>query len=80
MIETTLTPVISVGTVISAQSYKSPDVNESLTTEIIQQNQVSIQPINTGLIGPIGPQGPQGPEYQGDDLPDFTLIFDNKLI
>ena len=74
MIETTLTPVISVGTVISAQSYKSPDVNESLTTEIIQQNQVSIQPINTGLIGPIRP------EYQGDDLPDFTLIFNNKLI
>ena len=77
MIETTLTPVISVGTVISAQSYKSPVVNESLTTEIIQQNHVSIQPINTGLIGPVGPQGP---EYQGDDLPDFTLIFDNKLI
>lgn len=69
MIETTLTPVISVGTV--------PDVNESLTTELIQQNQVLIQPINTGLIGPVGPQGP---EYQGDDLPDFTLIFDNKLI
>lgn len=80
MIETTLTPVISVGTVISAQSYKSPDVNESLTTELIQQNQVLIQPINTGLIGPVGPVGPQGPEYQGDDLPDFTLIFDNKLI
>ena len=74
MIETTITPVVSIGTIISAQSYKSPDVNESLTTEIIQQNQVSIQPINTGLIGP------QGPEYQGDDLPDFTLIFDNKLI
>ena len=77
MIETTLTPVTSVGTVISAQSYKSPDVNESLTTELIQQNQVLIQPMNTGLIGPVGPQGP---EYQGDNLPDFTLIFDNKLI
>jgi len=63
MIETTLTPVVSIGTVISAQSYKSPDVNESLTTELIQQNQVLIQPINTGLIGPVGPQGP---EYQGD--------------
>ena len=77
MIETTLTPVVSIGTVISAQSYKSPDINESLTTEIIQQNQVSVQPINTVLIGPVGPQGP---EYQGDDLPDFALIFDNKLI
>ena len=39
-----------------------------------------------GLAGPKGEKGdkgdigPQGPEYQGDDLPDFTLIFDNKLI
>ena len=39
-----------------------------------------------GLAGPKGDRGekgdigPQGPEYQGDDLPDFTLIFDNKLI
>ena len=36
-----------------------------------------------GLAGPKGDKGdagPQGPEYQGDDLPDFTLIFDNKLI
>ncbi len=38
MIETTITPVVSIGTIISAQSYKSPDVNESLTTEIIQKN------------------------------------------
>ncbi len=55
MIETTLTPVISVGTVISAQSYKSPDVNESLTTELIQQNQVLIQPINTVSTGSTNP-------------------------
>ncbi len=42
-----------------------------------------------GLAGPKGERGekgdrgdigPEGPEYQGDDLPDFTLIFDNKLI
>lgn len=42
-----------------------------------------------GLAGPKGDRGekgdrgdigPEGPEYQGDDLPDFTLIFDNKLI
>ena len=36
-----------------------------------------------GLAGPKGDKGdigPEGPEYQGDDLPDFTLIFDNKLI
>ena len=44
---------------------------------------------DTGSVGPQGDKGekgdtgsvgPQGPEYQGDDLPDFTLIFDNKLI
>ena len=42
-----------------------------------------------GLSGPKGDRGekgdkgdigPEGPEYQGDDLPDFTLIFENKLI
>lgn len=42
-----------------------------------------------GLAGPKGDRGekgdkgdigPEGPEYQGNDLPDFTLIFDNKLI
>ena len=39
-----------------------------------------------GLAGPKGDRGEKGdkgdagPEYQGDDLPDFTLIFDNKLI
>ena len=33
-----------------------------------------------GDKGDRGDIGPQGPEYQGDDLPDFTLIFDNKLI
>ena len=33
-----------------------------------------------GEKGDKGDIGPQGPEYQGDDLPDFTLIFDNKLI
>ena len=33
-----------------------------------------------GEKGDKGDIGPEGPEYQGDDLPDFTLIFDNKLI
>ena len=33
-----------------------------------------------GEKGDTGDAGPQGPEYQGDDLPDFTLIFANKLI
>ena len=33
-----------------------------------------------GEKGDKGDIGPQGPEYQGDDLPDFTLIFDNNLI
>lgn len=45
-----------------------------------------IQLINTGLVGPKGQEGQKGqkgdpgPEYTGDDLPDFTLIFENKLI
>ena len=33
-----------------------------------------------GEKGDKGDIGPEGPEYQGNDLPDFTLIFDNKLI
>ena len=35
---------------------------------------------NRGEKGDKGDIGPEGPEYQGNDLPDFTLIFDNKLI
>ena len=40
----------------------------------------TVTTVNTGIVGPKGDIGPQGPEYQGDDLPDFTLIFENKLI
>lgn len=38
---------------------------------------------NQSSQGPSGPQGDQGvpgSTYSGDDLPDFTLIFDNKLV
>ena len=52
-----------------------------ISTSIAYSNQtVTVTTINTGIVGPKGDTGPQGPEYQGDDLPDFTLIFDNKLI
>ena len=52
-----------------------------ISTSISQENDSAIvTTINTGIVGPKGDIGPQGPEYQGDDLPDFTLIFDNKLI
>ena len=52
-----------------------------ISTSIAYGNQtVTVTTINTGIVGPKGDVGPQGPEYQGDDLPDFTLIFDNKLI
>ena len=52
-----------------------------ISTSIAYGNQTAtVTTINTGIAGPKGDIGPQGPEYQGDDLPDFTLIFDNKLI
>ena len=52
-----------------------------ISTSIAYGNQTAIvTTVNTGIVGPKGDIGPQGPEYQGDDLPDFTLIFDNKLI
>ena len=52
-----------------------------ISTSISYGNQTAtVTTINTGIVGPKGDVGPQGPEYQGDDLPDFTLIFDNKLI
>ena len=52
-----------------------------ISTSIAYGNQTAtVTTINTGIVGPKGDTGPQGPEYQGDDLPDFTLIFDNKLI
>ncbi len=39
----------------------------------------------TGVSGPRGPKGEQGPAgpaggITGEDFPDFTLIFENKLI
>ena len=51
-----------------------------ISTDIAGTGSVTVTTINTGIVGPKGDVGPQGPEYQGDDLPDFTLIFDNKLI
>ena len=52
-----------------------------ISTSIVYGNQTAtVTTINTGIVGPKGDVGPQGPEYQGDDLPDFTLIFENKLI
>ena len=52
-----------------------------ISTSIAYGNQTAtVTTINTGIVGPKGDTGPQGPEYQGDDLPDFTLIFENKLI
>ena len=69
------------------QVVKEPDNILYVVSEV-----PSIVMVDTGIQGPSGPsesqgvqgiqgiQGVQGPEYQGDDLPDFTLIFDNKLI
>ena len=72
-IVTTISPVYQISTDIS---YGSQTV-----TLISQENDsATVTTVNTGIVGPKGDIGPQGPEYQGDDLPDFTLIFDNKLI
>ena len=48
--------------------------NQTVTIIGVGEISAPVTTINTGIVGP------QGPEYQGDDLPDFTLIFDNKLI
>ena len=72
-IVTTVSPVYQISTSISFGSQ---------TVTLIGQgaDPATVTTVNTGIVGPKGDIGPQGPEYQGDDLPDFTLIFDNKLI
>ena len=66
---------------------KPPQVSASASIPIVKSTTNTFP--KQGLAGPKGDRGvkgdrgdigPQGPEYQGDDLPDFTLIFDNKLI
>lgn len=50
------------------------------TTNTFSKQGLSGPKGDRGEKGDRGDIGPEGPEYQGDDLPDFTLIFDNKLI
>ena len=60
---------------------KPPQVSASASIPIVKSTTNTLP--KQGLAGPKGDRGdigPEGPEYQGDDLPDFTLIFDNKLI
>ena len=63
--------------------------NQTVVVQKPPQVSASVSIPKQGLAGPKGDRGekgdrgdigPEGPEYQGDDLPDFTLIFDNKLI
>ena len=72
-IVTTVSPVYQVSTSIAYG-------NQTVTLIGQGNGSAIVTTVNTGIIGPKGDIGPQGPEYQGDDLPDFTLIFDNKLI
>jgi hypothetical protein len=69
-IVTTISPVYQISTSITY---------ENQTVTLIGQGDGSaiVTTVNTGIVGP---RGEQGPLYTGDDLPDFTLIFDNKLI
>ena len=69
-IVTTISPVYQISTSINYG-------NQTVTLIGMVERPTPVTTVNTGIVGP---QGPQGPEYQGDDLPDFTLIFDNKLI
>ncbi len=60
---------------------KPPQVSANASIPIVKSTTNTFP--KQGLAGPKGDKGdigPEGPEYQGDDLPDFTLIFDNKLI
>ena len=72
-IVTTISPVYQISTSIAYG-------NQTVTLISKENGSAIVTTINTGIVGPKGDVGPQGPEYQGDDLPDFTLIFDNKLI
>ena len=72
-IVTTVSPVYQISTSIAYG-------NQTVTLISQENGSATVTTVNTGIVGPQGPQGPQGPEYQGDDLPDFTLIFDNRLI
>ena len=70
-IVTTVRPVYQISTSISYG-------NQTVTLISQENGSATVTTINTGIVGPKGDVGPQGPEYQGDDLPDFTLIFDNN--
>ena len=72
-IVTTISPVYQISTSIAYR-------NQTVTLISQENDSAIVTTVNTGIVGPKGDIGPQGPEYQGDDLPDFTLIFDNKLI
>ena len=72
-IVTTISPVYQISTSIACG-------NKTVTLIGQGDGSAIVTTVNTGIVGPKGDIGPQGPEYQGDDLPDFTLIFDNKLI
>ena len=69
-IVTTISPVYQISTGIAYG-------NQTVTLIRMAESPAPVTTVNTGIVGP---RGPRGPEYQGDDLPDFTLIFDNKLI
>ena len=72
-IVTTISPVYQISTSIAY-------LNQTVTLIGQGDGSAIVTTVNTGIVGPKGDIGPQGPEYQGDDLPDFTLIFENKLI
>lgn len=64
--------------VVNIKESAAPTVNIPVE-QTIQFNVPAAQGVPGGQ-GLQGEQGVQGPEFTGENLPDFSLIFDNKLI
>ena len=84
------TIVIEVPTSSVLIEYLPSNLTRAFSISIEGDDQVEIIAESVGLAGPQGDSGAQGaqgaqgiqgvPGVAGDDLPDFSLIFENQLI
>lgn len=66
--------------VLNVQNTPTVSVNAA-QRPIVSVNTPAIQGVpGIGVKGDKGDKGDTGPSYDGEDLPDFSLWFDNKLI